>query len=705
MITDIPTIEQYLRVTMVNGGVTSMDDAQSKIDQINAWALGRLMAHAWRTCRADAFSTDDNTPNNDGCCGSSLRISASSLACLIVWRAHKLPPRYDDNSARDMLIALDETDASPGTGIIQGYSDNDILEIAGGVIEGLAGELTDEHRVLIGSLARKPGLPGTKPLLAALGAIAGMDVSPDAAISALQRMEIDSIARTAHTHPRAAISAARAVSTWHHPMDDDAIAPPGEYLLAQFPEFVQAARPAIACAFDQISAIQRGDIPYAADKALPYDDAHALARFVNVALDRNEPWLEPMLEPLLMGVAVAPVPTARTVPSQAATIGIARAISERLTFSSVAVLKRVIAAIRHAGVLKKLQGFFRLAERRLAAQPDLLIGIPSGFVVPKSLLGALRKSFENLYLNRRTFERQAFETMILNIKGIEEIAQALVWRVTAADGTSTLVQPVRTRSAHAFLDASGVAVTLAPDTDFSLWHPLNASDDEVANWQARILANGTCQPLNQVFREIYRLPADAQQKPCLDIFAGHAVDVHKLMGLALTTGWMLTRYDGFQRSVGELRFIFDCGNKLYPGARGETMTGNLTVTRRGEPLVWSEIDTEIVSEVLRSVDLLTSVAAFAIDAETPVSQFWPGACSAQSRRQVLCRLFGETRRHGHPWVEGRYVRVGDVSIHIVTAQARRGGTPLEVENVKGVVSLPYADSVLEKIVAQVSAAV
>ncbi|MDR2875343.1 MAG: DUF4132 domain-containing protein [Methylobacillus sp.] len=731
MLIEFPkTLEQRLRYHMTSDALVVADDVHAEISELDSLSLGRLMAQAWRTCKPFLFSADGHYLDDlhpefrfiaEGCDRIQYLTAAGVARRILVCARQESPPRYDADSTRDMLLALLDSDISPRTEkSASAHSIGDALDKAAQIVELMADGLTDEHRHLLGQLTQKPWLPEGSPLRVALAIIAGLSVPAAPAPTTttappLRHMELDCIAHMAVRQPHAALEVARELDPAYHyrstSTDDEAADAPLPCFLAQFPEFVEAAQPAITAALTWINLIQQGAIPYAADKALPYDDAHALARFVNIALDHHESWLEPLLQPLLLGVAIAPIATAKTAPSQAAAMSIAKAISDCPTIASLATLKAVIPQVRHAGVSKKLQKFLKAGERRLAASPNLLSGLPPDFVVPKSLLGAFKKSFENLYLNRRAFTRQIFETKLLATKGISEMAQALIWTTNAEDGAAVSAQAVKTRSGFEFLDAHGAKITLASDAVFRLWHPLTAAAADLADWQTRILASGVRQPFNQAFRETYHLPPTVENEQTLNLFADYVVDVRILIGVAQSAGWRLTNNDEFQRSVNELCFAFACNARLYPGAEGAGQTGDLHVarhTRYGEPVTWGEIAPEIVSEILRSADLLTSVAAFAAnpeEAENLTDYFSPGAHAAQSRHEVLRRLFGEEEQANRPWVDGRYVRMGDINIHIATGQARRAGAPLELTKPKGTIPLPYDDVVLEKIVGQINGAI
>lgn len=681
---------------------------------LDAAALGRLMADAWRSHR------QTSTPGD----------TAWDAARALLERAEQLPPRYSDASALEALetlvaLAGAERDEAKPRAISYGLPGEWPLKAATGVLQGLDGPMTPPMKAALSALVRHPCPEQTLPFRAALAAVAGGEAFAEVwqVCESCHRehplclLELRLLCELGAADPKRASEAAQVVVAYPDTTDDQAIHPPGEYPLAFLPGFVEAARGALENAAAHVAAIQAGEVPYAADKAFARDEARPLARFAKIALDRDEPWLAPLLEPLLLGVALAPDPAAKTAPSQSAAIQIAKAIAERPTTPAVLALKRVAGEVRHAGVKKKIGRLLKTAERRLYQRPDFILSLPAAAKLPKALHTPAKRALEALYRSDRTFDASDFEARFLENKTLAEMVSKLVWTICKPSGRRSSAMPAKVKGAWRFLDASGDPFDVQPGDSLALWHPLVAPEDECDAWRTAVIGSAMTQPFNQVFRETYSLPEAELAASRSDVFKGIGIDRKTVQGLALASGWCLSRYDGFQLTLRPYRFCFDCG-ELYPGMEGATLTGDISASKDGRPVSLGAIDPVLLSEVLRSADLLTSVAAFALKREdaaylalstldrTPgesLDRPRLGERSAQMRREVLRRLFGDEARDDAPWVEGHYLRRGGVSIHIATGIARRDGKPLEPPKKDGPTVLPYGDDVLERIIVQVNA--
>ncbi|WP_249200960.1 hypothetical protein [Burkholderia cenocepacia] len=131
-------------------------------------------------------------------------------------------------------------------------------------------------------------------------------------------------------------------------------------------------------------------------------------------------------------------------------------------------------------------------------------------------------------------------------------------------------------------------------------------------------------------------------------------------------------------------------------------------------------------EVARAVDLLVSVAAFALDDATratdPARQHdigtergdrlnrlsdLPLGVMARHRRQVLSLVFAEPVAQGRITIDERHVRAGAWSVHCATGRVTRDGEPAEPaiappppppSLLRAVPWLPYDEALLQRIV-------
>lgn len=475
-------------------------------------------------------------------------------------------------------------------------------------------------------------------------------------------------------------------SKWNYAVDDEKLTPRGADPLALLPGYLEFAEKLTAKALDRTRAIQSGAVPYAADKAFAPDDPYAVHAALRAGLDQGAEWAAEAAIPLLAGLSVAPLETAKTVPSQSASVAIAKAIAERPSAPLVAGMKATVATVRHSGLRKKLARFLTVAERRLFEHDDFLLELDPGATIPKALAGTVTRALEALFLRASPLPFQVWMARILGNKTARERAAGLVWQ---SDCGAAFV-PVRKGAHWVFMGSDGTPRAPTQGT-VALWHPLQQSANASA-WRAWVLEHKVQQPFNQLFRETY------SPKSVASLLAPE-LDVKTLLGLARSQGWVL-RDERLVRRLGPFRVELDVG-RVFPGAKGTTRCFSIRLFRGAErkSLDLAAEDPQLVSECLRAVDLLVGVSAFALDparsVETP---------SARERRAVLTRMFGSSAESVRPFVDGHHVRAGNLSISIATGRVSRDGEEVEVPSVASEVTvIPYPDEVLYRIVVALNA--
>lgn len=526
---------------------------------------------------------------------------------------------------------------------------------------------------------------------------------------------------------------ARAASSWAMPREDSELDTPGAYRFGNVPGYLAFARNAFSTALERVNRVHEGREPFTADKAFTVGEGQVLGRCARAALDRGEPWLEDLLGPLWRKVSIAPG-MAKTMPSQSVAIALGRAVEEMPNAAAITAMREVVTATRHAGVKKKLGRLLRTAERRLAARPDLLLQLRPGEAIPKSMATAVLRSVEWLYRSNSAFTRDEWHTRFLSHREVNAIASCLVWRLTCPDGSALSAMPASAGKQLMWrLDGGRLLRPEAASSirSIALWHPVSASAREREAWRDHVMHERIEQPFLQAFRQYYHPDASELDQSSTSMFAGHTVAVKSVMGVAHSSGWTLDRHVGFLLRLGEHEFHFEFGHGFYPGYEGTDITGPLRVYRTGrsvarpEPVALSTVDPIVLSEVLRGVDLLTSVGAFALDPTAMAAEMadarrrllgFVGDCgvrfppdpallpghSADVRREVLRRLYARTP---DLTVGARHVAVTGHKIHIATARVTRDGDPVIVEQpkVEGLTWLPHDDEVLSAIVGIVHA--
>ena len=171
-----------------------------------------------------------------------------------------------------------------------------------------------------------------------------------------------------------------------------------------------------------------------------------------------------------------------------------------------------------------------------------------------------------------------------------------------------------------------------------LWHPLSSEAAEVQKWRERVFAAGVRQPFRQAFREFYQLTdEDRETKMHSNRFAGVVMRQHQFASLCRERGWnyrlMGSGFDGGNVPNKRLdpwdmhvEFYVDLPpdrdpSLLQSGLGEQSGSGiNLFVTsdqvrfyRKGKEIALDAVPAIVYSEVMRDVDLFTSVCGIGDD--------------------------------------------------------------------------------------------
>ena len=513
------------------------------------------------------------------------------------------------------------------------------------------------------------------------------------------------------------------------PRDDSDLEAPGTYPLAHLPSYMAFAQRALATALDKVGRIHAGVEPYAADKAFSPLEGQVLGRCARAGLDQRAPWLDAVLAPLWKNTSVAPG-AAKTMPSQSVAIALGRAVEEMPNASAISTMREVIGTVRHAGIKKKLSRMLRTAERRLADRPDLILRLSSDAKLTPTTVTAVRRSMEALYRGQPALPLKDWQGRFCSHEEVFSMARDLIWRIMQPGQDPFGAIPVLTGNQLSWRLADRAARAADVGQSIMLWHPLVAEVGERDIWRDHIMTARIEQPFLQAFRQFYRPVDDDLEQSSTAMFADHTVAMKSVIGVAQSIGWVLERDVGLSFRVGTYVFQFNFDRSLYPGYDGTATTQLLRVYQtagkdaRLQPAALGTIDPVVLSEVLRNIDLLTSVGAFAHNPQAmaalanvrrrkhgsvglygfyipPDPVVGSVGRSADMRREVLRRLYA---RASDVSVAARHVETLGYKIHIATARVTRNGEPVELDlptEEGSVVWLPHDDDVLSLIVQQV----
>lgn len=172
-------------------------------------------------------------------------------------------------------------------------------------------------------------------------------------------------------------------------------------------------------------------------------------------------------------------------------------------------------------------------------------------------------------------------------------------------------------------------LSLPPDAAIRVAHPLTMPEGEAASWAAHLADFEIVQPIRQLGRPAYRLPADRRGAGELDDFLGHLVEAFKLRGKALGLGYArgpaedggwFYRYEKALSTLGLTVSLGFSGNGLPEENRTVALGAARFVPRAGgDPLPLGEVPPVLLSEVRADLaEIAATGGGFDPDWETKV---------------------------------------------------------------------------------------
>lgn len=301
----------------------------------------------------------------------------------------------------------------------------------------------------------------------------------------------------------------------------------------------------------------------------------------------------------------------------------------------------------------------------------------------QSMLPAQSARIEDVYRHEKSWPIGDWRERYMEHPLVGSLARRLIWNV----GGTPAIAPD-----GALIDVHGKSVATSPEMRVTLWHPLNATVDDIAAWRSFIEVRQIVQPFKQAHREIYRLTdAERRTNTYSNRFAAHVVKQHQFNSLVAARGWThrlrLMVDDSYPPATIELprwnlRAEFwvegvgdaygtdttESGAFLYlstdqvrfyriDAAQNTAHAGGGRYETYGEdtpanhPLSLEQIPEFVLSEVLRDVDLFVGVASVGNDPNWSdggpggrFREYWNNysfgelSASARTRKEVLERL-------------------------------------------------------------------
>ena len=186
--------------------------------------------------------------------------------------------------------------------------------------------------------------------------------------------------------------------------------------------------------------------------------------------------------------------------------------------------------------------------------------------------------------------------------------------------------------------SQGDVVDVDRATKVRLWHPLSSEASELQAWRERIFVSGVRQPFRQAFREFYEVTEEERHgKTYSNRFAGILMRQHQFASLCRAKGWnyrlMGSGFDGFNVPTKPLapwnmhaEFYVDLPSDRKPSLAESALneqshlginvflgSDQVRFYRERREIAVEDVPAVVYSEVMRDVDLFTSVSAVGPD--------------------------------------------------------------------------------------------
>lgn len=217
-------------------------------------------------------------------------------------------------------------------------------------------------------------------------------------------------------------------------------------------------------------------------------------------------------------------------------------------------------------------------------------------------------------------------------------------------------------------------------------------------FQQHIMAQGITQPFKQAFREYYPLTSAEQDAKRSGRYAGHHVQPGKAAALFKTRGWITVPEEGVRKTFHQEGINVWVDTSVGYGTPNEVEGAALNAVyfiRRDahEPMPLKEVPPRLLSETMRDLDLVVSVAHVGgVDPEATLSTVEMRTDLLRETLRLL-KLKNVRLENNHALIDGHYAKY---TIHLGSGTVHRmpGGflcvIPVHNQH-QGRIFLPFAD--------------
>jgi hypothetical protein len=267
----------------------------------------------------------------------------------------------------------------------------------------------------------------------------------------------------------------------------------------------------------------------------------------------------------------------------------------------------VIVKEKYAAKLKKLKEAAKQAEQTLVAQRDRI---------------------DRLFRSDRKIEWEKFQQYYLQHGLLSCLSKNIIWNFQKQDTTAQAIHV----NGH-WINSSNKIVDLTNTGTVSLWHPVHSTVSDIKAWRDFLVFHQIQQPLKQAFREVYILTdAELTTRSYSNRMAAHILRQHQFNSLAKARGWRYALMGAFDNGINndkaslllpeyKLRAEYWISEVNADNAMNDTGIWNYVSTDQvrfintetNEVVDLINIPPQVLSEVLRDVDLFVGVASVGND--------------------------------------------------------------------------------------------
>ena len=299
----------------------------------------------------------------------------------------------------------------------------------------------------------------------------------------------------------------------------------------------------------------------------------------------------------------------------------------------------------------------------------------------RDTIAAERVRLDRLFTENRQWPLSEWRSRYLEHPITGTLARSLIWRFGPIVGMPGIDGSTAT-------DASGEPRQIPDDAEVALWHPIEASDEDIRAWRERLMSERLAQPLKQAFRELYAVtPAEVETGTYSNQFASHVIRQVQARALMKGRGWAPVAVawwdDGIDVGVARrtleahgvrVEFFYDpimdiapTTSDLYPYCS----TDQVRFFRAGtdDAMEVADVSPVAFTEVMRDVDLFVGVTTIGADAqwldrgERRFDAYWHTwgfgelGQPAKVRREVIARLLPALKIADRSTLGDRYLEV------------------------------------------------